>query len=489
MKPTPLQCSAFTLFLIIAFTMGVSAQTYVGSQRCMPCHSGIHADWKTSGHPYKVQQLVGGQPPAYPTGLSSRKKVGPEVDYLLKPGVPQPPQGYTWEQVGFVMGGYHSNARFMDTEGYVIIGPNAQYNLTTDRWVQYDQATPGRKKYEYSCYRCHTTGASAEKTPAFDAFPGIEGSWAEPGVGCEGCHGKGSDHVTNPSNKPPKDGLETCNNCHARDRTPSNTRVEWLPTTVKGTRSGFIRHREQGDMLVATRHGKGGMTCASCHNPHKSVYYEKGGIKDTPSCETCHPNKSIPGHTAATCLDCHMPFAARNGDASTQYVSEQSAHYWKILTSPITMLENLDSTFVAGKKYIAVDGEGISGLTLDYTCLQCHVSNDVAWAGKFAKNMHLGIVSAESPNAIPSAFGLLQNYPNPFNPSTTIAYNVPVRTHVRIDVMDAQGRLVVTPVDGMQEPGRHSVVLQGDGLPSGVYFYRMVATDGPTLTRKMVLMK
>lgn len=488
MKNVLLSSLIAAALLVIAFSTPVQAQDYVGSQRCATCHSGPHADWKTSGHPYKLQKLEGGLPPAYPTGLSSRKQVGPNVDYTIEPGVPQPPKGYTWDQVGWVLGGYHSNARFIDREGYVIIGPEAQYNRPTNRYVNYEQAEPGKKTYAYSCYKCHTTGASQTKTPAFEAYPGIEGSWAEAGIGCEACHGPGSGHIASPANKPPKEGYATCNKCHARDRTDTNTRAEWLPTKVNNVATGFIRHREQGDMMIGSKHDKAGMTCATCHTPHKSVYYELGGVKDSPDCESCHPNKSIAGHTAATCIDCHMPKAARNADALSPYVSEQSAHFWKVLTGPITMFDNLDTTFVPGKKYISINSEGAGGMTLDYTCLPCHVTKDVAWASGSAEGIHQNGVSSVDLAGLPSAFGLMQNYPNPFNPSTSIGYTVPVRAAVRLEVLDLQGRTVATLVDEVREPGRYTAEFSGAGLPSGVYFYRMVS-DGLTLSKKMVLMK
>ncbi|MCK7522016.1 MAG: hypothetical protein MZV64_32215 [Ignavibacteriales bacterium] len=53
--------------------------------------------------------------------------------YSYQPGVPMPPKGYTWQTVGFVMGGYHSNARFLDTLGNLIWGDTAQYNIPTQK--------------------------------------------------------------------------------------------------------------------------------------------------------------------------------------------------------------------------------------------------------------------------------------------------------------------------------------------------------------------
>ncbi|MDP2301367.1 MAG: multiheme c-type cytochrome [Ignavibacteria bacterium] len=485
------------LLLLVTFLLlpaVVKAQNYAGSQACAMCHSTAHTDWKKSGHPYKIQKIENALPPTYPSGLSSQKTVGPEVSYLLVPGVPQPPKGYTWSQIGWVMGGYHSNARFIDTAGYVIWGDSAQFNLPTNKWVTYTQSAPGRTPYTYSCYKCHTTGASPTKTPAFDPYPGIEGSWAEAGVGCEGCHGPSSAHTTNPSNKPPKEGYNTCNNCHARDRGTSyawNNLVEWLPATISGQATGFIRHREQGDMMLASKHHNAGMTCATCHAPHKGVYFELGGLKASGSCQNCHPNKEIQGHglDKAECVDCHMPFAARNAVGLTKYVSEQSTHFWKILASPIDMKANLDTTVASGKFFIKRDANNMSGLTLDYTCLQCHVSQSVSWAAQYAVNIHQnGINSIYANTEIPTAYTLSQNFPNPFNPSTTIKFAIAKASNVKLNVYSVSGELVNTLINGELNAGWHDVKFDGSNLASGVYIYRIIAPEF-NYSKKMVLTK
>lgn len=476
-----------SFFMLITI---VNAQDYAGSNACKTCHSAKHSDWLTSGHPYKIQKLENGQAPVYPL-LSSHKVVGPDVDYILKPGVPQPPKGYTWDQVGWVVGGFHSNARFLDKEGYRIIGDSAQYNLISNKWVAYEGTTPGKASYSYSCYKCHTTGASPVKNAEFQAYPGIEGSWVEQGIGCEGCHGPAKAHTTNITIKPTKNGYESCNNCHARDRGESfawNERVEWRAQTVGGISTGFIRHREQGDMMGASKHAAVGFTCATCHEPHKSVYYENGGLKSTVSCESCHQNKEIPGHglAQAQCVDCHMPFAAKNGDVKTFIVSEQSAHFWNIITDPVTMFGNLDT--ISGFKFIKKDGSGMSGLTLDYTCVQCHTDKDVNWASQYAKNMHAGITSVAQNSEIPSAYTLGQNYPNPFNPSTTINFSVPKSGRVTLNIYSITGELVETLVDNEMNAGRHSVEFNAGNISSGIYIYSISASNFK-FSRKMMLVK
>jgi len=89
---------------------------------------------------------------------------------------------------------------------------------------------------------------------------------------------------------------------------------------------------------------------------------------------------------------------------------------------------------------------------------------------------------------LPRSFELAQNYPNPFNPSTAISYQLPISSEVRLKVYDMLGREVATLVNGRQEAGRYSVSWNAAGFASGVYFYRLQASNFVE-TRKMMLVK
>ncbi|MBC7187915.1 MAG: T9SS type A sorting domain-containing protein [Calditrichaeota bacterium] len=78
---------------------------------------------------------------------------------------------------------------------------------------------------------------------------------------------------------------------------------------------------------------------------------------------------------------------------------------------------------------------------------------------------------------VPTEFGLGQNFPNPFNPSTTIPFSLKRRCFVTLSLFDGLGREVATLVQGNLEPGRHTVTVDGSSLPSGVYLYRLQASD------------
>lgn len=104
-----------------------------------------------------------------------------------------------------------------------------------------------------------------------------------------------------------------------------------------------------------------------------------------------------------------------------------------------------------------------------------------------------GLVSVEEIPMIPDRFSLFQNHPNPFNPSTTIRFDVPYASRVKLRVFDLLGREIRTLFDGEQKAGTSDVVWDGtdySGLrvASGVYFYRLDAS-GYSETRKMILVR
>ncbi len=97
-------------------------------------------------------------------------------------------------------------------------------------------------------------------------------------------------------------------------------------------------------------------------------------------------------------------------------------------------------------------------------------------------------VSSPLPSALPSTYSLDQNFPNPFNPTTKIQFSLPSASKVTLKLFDALGRLVVTLVDGIRQPGVYLVTLDGSRLASGVYYYRLTA-GGFDDIKRMVLLK
>lgn len=83
----------------------------------------------------------------------------------------------------------------------------------------------------------------------------------------------------------------------------------------------------------------------------------------------------------------------------------------------------------------------------------------------------------EDKGIIPTTYILEQNYPNPLNPSTQIIYSITKATEVTLKVYDVLGREIALLVDERKQAGEYKVTWIAEDVPSGVYFYRIVAGD------------
>jgi hypothetical protein len=99
----------------------------------------------------------------------------------------------------------------------------------------------------------------------------------------------------------------------------------------------------------------------------------------------------------------------------------------------------------------------------------------------------------KAPPVIPETFTLHQNFPNPFNPITTLSYDLPIDSDVRLAIFDMLGNEVATLVSTRQEIGFKSVQWDakdsmGRPVSAGVYLYQIQAGEF-VQTKKMVLLK
>lgn len=121
-----------------------------------------------------------------------------------------------------------------------------------------------------------------------------------------------------------------------------------------------------------------------------------------------------------------------------------------------------------------------------------YISGD---GGKIYKTITGGVGINQLGTSIPSKYSLSQNYPNPFNPITNIKFDVFSRSNVKITVYDIMGREMKTLVNTILTPGTYETTFDGSNLNNGVYFYKMIISQGEsstndfTLTKKMLLLK
>lgn len=113
----------------------------------------------------------------------------------------------------------------------------------------------------------------------------------------------------------------------------------------------------------------------------------------------------------------------------------------------------------------------------------------------FQFNTQYTDIANDKLNPIPQRFILYQNYPNPFfagsafggNPTTTISYQIPKRTIVKLSIYNIPGQLVETLINEPKEAGFYSVSWNASFFSSGIYFYKITAGNYTAFKKCLIL--
>ncbi len=219
---------------------------------------------------------------------------------------------------------------------------------------------------ETQCFGCHATGYSLDEvgdgSVAMASSEG-DGRWLEAGVGCERCHGAGSEHVAasddqapytivNPARLDAEAANDVCAQCHAGLDGGGNTPYAWnadagsfaagmrladfAPLLASSWPAGAAdRPSQQANELATSAHGGGDWTarCTDCHGGHQAGGERPAGVpldaRDNTLCAACHlalsfddDEQAMAGHgghpayvpgsdtAAGRCTGCHMPTTA-----------------------------------------------------------------------------------------------------------------------------------------------------------------------------------
>lgn len=319
---------ALVLVMLVAVARGALVPpplpplAYVGSDKCQACHAVEFAGWKETLHSKMIQAV----------------KVDPAAiigDFVT----PSEIRTFTKDEVAYTIGSQWKQ-RYM-TDNYFVL--HAEWIVQTKEWAPY-KARPWE-----GCLGCHTTG-----------FDPVTKKFAEKNIGCEACHGPGSQHVVtgNPALIVKTDDPQVCGQCHVEGTDPTGAfdfPIGFVPAGPKTIAETFTfkpglwadgtsddNHQQYFDWM-RSKHTF--TTCVSCHPPHEPGFGRQLRKPVLDLCGECHTAtgigvrpiiagttvyhpqiealKGVGGLGVAakpslhykfkvTCADCHMPRTAEN---------------------------------------------------------------------------------------------------------------------------------------------------------------------------------
>jgi predicted CXXCH cytochrome family protein len=361
--------------------------------------------------------VISEKPPADPATASFTATFFKDTDGKLKfrtenlKDAADPPRTYPVEMT---YGGGLYKQRYLFRAGNALF-PFVQYNSAgsdtyADRtrkpwrdyhadWLFDEQSKklidpPKKKSFEIECAACHFTGYTLTPTVAGDFVAGavndpngeadIDGDGVpnELNVGCEVCHGPGSEHaksvrtrkastIVNPRKLSAERATVVCDQCHSRPQgnlkndqpvskenrmlIPGISRNEYL--TNHTTREDAAQqdfwgdgvhskgHHQQGTDFIRSKkyiNGSQLLTCVSCHDPHGKTgikHQLRMEVRDAGNslCTSCHTGVAVKAHTAKAvgveheqinCVDCHATKTMQTGAGGKGLAKKDGKTYW-----------------------------------------------------------------------------------------------------------------------------------------------------------------
>jgi len=313
--------------------------SYVGSASCKTCHGQIYARWQKT-----LMANVVRDPREHPEAI---------IPDLSKP---DPLLTFSKDDIALVYGSKWKQ-RYFKKAGDDYFPLPAQWDVThkiwraynvkpgTDWWTPYYPADNMQRPTGPTCDGCHSVN--------YDVTTKKVTEW---NVGCEKCHGPGSDHVKRPSPEnvvnPARlnyvDATDTCIQCHSQGQRPiapsAGNAYDWPVGFQMGKRLDDFwkleehklgettfthfadgtahKNRMQGNDFVNSLMYARGVSCFSCHDAHGT---DNDALLRKPAnvlCLDCHGPNSPNGPHAPTieqhthhkasnqgneCISCHMP--------------------------------------------------------------------------------------------------------------------------------------------------------------------------------------
>ena len=366
-----------------------SVAHYAGSQACEKCHQGIYSRWKKTPMANVVRDAR-----AFPNAI---------IPDLATNGV----ANFSLGQVAFVYGSLWKQ-RYFTKIGDDFFPLPVQWDVGTRQWLPY--IVPRKADWWAAYYppdNMHRpTGPTCDGCHSVD-YDIHTKQVAEWNVGCERCHGPGSEHVGHPAswnifNPAHMDSIaanDTCIQCHSQGR-PTAIPIEgkyydwpvgyrvglrlqdfWkLENCTLGQADFYYfpdctahKNRMQGNDFTQSVMYRRGITCFSCHDVHGTRNYAQLRKPPEQICLDCHGASSPNGpHTASIEEHTHH----KTGSAGSQCVA---CHMPQIES------EGVPGAFVHTHTFRFISPEMTDKYKIPNSCTSCHKDKSTSWAEKAIK--------------------------------------------------------------------------------------------------------
>ncbi len=367
---------------------------YVGSAACQSCHSAIYERWRKTPMANVVRD-----PREHPEAII------PDLSQT------NPLVTFTVADIGLVYGSIWKQRYFKKVGDDYFAFP-AQWDIShhmwrpyvakDDWWVADYPADNFQRPTGPLCDGCHSVN--------YDIKTKHVTEW---NVGCERCHGPGSEHVQHPTSanivNPIRQGYvaasDVCIQCHSQGR-PLNNPIEgkyydwpvgydvthklsdfWKLEAHQLGESTFThfpdgtahKNRMQGNDFVTSQMYAHGVACSTCHDVHGTSY-----------------NAQLRKPANELCLDCHGP-GSPNGphaptlEAHTHHKTGSSGNDCVACHMP-KIAQTIADVNVRSHTFRFVSPAAAEAAHMPNACNVCHTDKTAAWASAALKTW-----SEESP--------------------------------------------------------------------------------------------
>jgi predicted CXXCH cytochrome family protein len=362
---------------------------YVGSQACQKCHEEIYDHWKRTPMANVVRD-----PREHPEAI---------IPDLATNSIAK----FSKDQVALVYGSIWKQ-RYFTKIGDDYFPQPAQWDIVHKKWLPYF-VKPGTDWWA-SLYPADNmqrpTGPTCDGCHSVD-FNVRTRQVVEWNVGCERCHGPGSEHVAhatrdnilNPAKMDYVAANDTCIQCHSQGRPLTNPiegkYYDWPvgyrvglklsdfwqleehklgETTFTHFADGTAhKNRMQGNDFVQSVMYRRGITCFSCHDVHGTQNYAQLRKPADKLCLDCHAPMSLNGPHTAT-LEQHTHHRA--GSPGSQC---GACHMPKIETT-------IPDVFVRAHTFVVITPTATDKYKIPNACTQCHTDKSTRWATEAIRN-------------------------------------------------------------------------------------------------------